>query len=111
MVNLMLTKLIKIQHGTRAGYLRNSLITGRKIVRFTSCSCSTSCNCSASCFVPVTVAVAVSNHQLQFPIASCSCSCNCQFPVAQALRLEDKLDGATNFRGMHLYMFKIVSLS
>jgi hypothetical protein len=54
--------------------------------------------------------------QLQLPVAVASCSCSCQFPVAvavascqlpvaQTLRLEDKLDGATNFRGMHLYMF------
>jgi hypothetical protein len=28
------------------------------------------------------------------------CSCNCQLPVAQTLRLEDTLDGATNFRDL-----------
>jgi hypothetical protein len=36
MVNLMLTKLMKIQHGIRAGFSQNSLTTGRKIVRFTT---------------------------------------------------------------------------
>jgi hypothetical protein len=36
MVNLMLTKLIKIQHGFKASFLQNSLIVGRKIVRFTT---------------------------------------------------------------------------
>jgi hypothetical protein len=34
MVNLMLMKLMKIQHGVRAGFLQNSLTAGRKIVRF-----------------------------------------------------------------------------
>jgi hypothetical protein len=44
--------------------------------------------------VAVAIAVAVASRQLQLPIV-------------QTLRLEDKLDGATNFRGMHLYMFPI----
>jgi hypothetical protein len=56
MVNLMLTKLMKIKDGIRAGFLKNSLITGRKIMRFTSCNCS--------CFIPVAVVVVV---------ASCVC--------------------------------------
>jgi hypothetical protein len=34
MVNIMLTKLMKISHGIRAGFLQNNLIVGRKIVRF-----------------------------------------------------------------------------
>jgi hypothetical protein len=51
------------------------------------------------------VAVAVSSCscsfqiQLQFPFTSG------QFPVAKSLRLEGKLNGATNLRDMHLYMF------
>jgi len=50
----------------------------------------------------VAVAVAVVSCQLQLQL---------QLPIAQALKLEDKLEGATNFRGTHLYMFKSVSLS
>ena len=32
----MLTNFIKIQHGFRVVYLENSIITGRKIMRFTT---------------------------------------------------------------------------
>jgi hypothetical protein len=38
----MQTNFMKIQHGIRASFLQNSLIVGRKIVRFTA----TVCRCS-----------------------------------------------------------------
>jgi hypothetical protein len=53
--------------------------------------------------LPITVAV--SSHQLQLTVTIAVSSRQFQLPVAQTLILEDKLDGATNFRGMHLYMF------
>jgi hypothetical protein len=160
MVNLMLTKLMKIQHGIRAGYLQNSLITESKIMRFTtllqfvvaqdlnlvklveqpivslvpvavvpvaivvpvavvpvavaiastscnavSCNvvhanCNCTCSCSTSCFLPVTVAIANCQLQLQLSVASCA-----------SLEIRRQVGWCYNFRGMHLYMFKIVSLS
>jgi hypothetical protein len=39
MVNVMLTKLMKIQHGIRAGFLQNSVIVARKTVRFVATIC------------------------------------------------------------------------
>jgi hypothetical protein len=45
----------------------------------------------------------VYSYSMRFSVAVVSRQL--QLPVAQILRLENKLDGATNFRGMHLYMF------
>jgi hypothetical protein len=52
--------------------------------------------------LPITVATATIAVIVAVAVASCQSS------VAQTLRLENKLDGATNFKGMHLYINYII---
>jgi len=107
MVNLMLTKQMKIQHGIRASFLQNNLNTGRKIVRFTTLLrfATAVCCCSdlnlvnlveqpiggrLDWFFPRSARpslahlLVVSNYKL-VKVEISSCSCGCFVPVVIAM--------------------------